>query len=282
MNKIKSIFSISRPVNLSITFIVVIISAMICSNTLDVTFTIFFGALSALLVAAAGNIINDYFDIETDKINRPNRPIPSGKISEKEALQLYLAFNLIAIIIAGLISLMALATVIITISLLFLYSYRLKGTALVGNIVIALCTSLAFVFGGVIVGNTAASFIPALFAFQITLIREILKDVEDLEGDVKSNQITFAGKYGSVKSIQLIKILIILLILTTFYPFVIHLYSVIYFIIVIVLVDLPLLYILKILNVGAIPSNIKQVSLFLKLLMISGLFAIFIGIVWIV
>lgn len=281
MNKINAIIILSRPINLIITFLVVIVSAMICNNELEITLAIIMGSVSAILTAASGNIINDYYDIEIDKINRPNRPIPSGEISTKEAFLLYLIFNFAASIISAFLSSSALIIVILTIMLLFFYSYKFKGTPLIGNMIIALCTSLAFIFGGVIVENIEASFIPALFAFQITLIREILKDVEDVEGDIKNNQITFAGKYGEAKSIQLIKILIIILILTTFYPFIIQLYSVVYFVIVVAIVDIPLLYLLKILNVDKISTNISRISLYLKLLMISGLFAIFSGILWI-
>lgn len=281
MNKIQAIILLIRPINLIITFLVVIVSAMICNNELEISIAIIVGAFSAILVAASGNIINDYYDVEIDKINRPNRPIPSGRISSKEAFLLYLIFNLVAVIISVFISFSALNIVIVTIVLLYFYSYKFKGTRLIGNVIIALCTSLAFIFGGVIVEKIGASFIPALFAFQITLIREILKDIEDVEGDIKNNQITFAGKYGEVTSIQLIKILTIILILTTFYPFIIQLYSVVYFVIVIAIVDIPLLYLLKILNVDKISSNISRISLFLKLLMISGLFAIFSGILWI-
>jgi len=75
MKKILAIIEISRPLNLLITFAVVIVSAIICSEEFKFTATILFGAISAMLVAASGNIINDYYDYKIDKINKPDRPI---------------------------------------------------------------------------------------------------------------------------------------------------------------------------------------------------------------
>ena len=142
-----------RPVNVIFTFLVVWVSAVICGKDLIISLNIIMGALSAALVAAAGNVINDYYDINIDKINRPLRPIASGEISLKEALLFYLVLEFIALSISLSISVEAFLLVLITSLLLFFYSYKLKRIIIVSNLVVALCTALAFLYGGILVSN---------------------------------------------------------------------------------------------------------------------------------
>ena len=79
----------------------------------------------------------------------------------------------------------ALLIVVLSIALLYFYSARLKRTVLIGNLVIGLMTGMAFIYGGVVVGRMERAVVPAIFAFLVNLARELLKDVEDMEGDRK-------------------------------------------------------------------------------------------------
>jgi geranylgeranylglycerol-phosphate geranylgeranyltransferase len=227
---------------------------------------------------ASGNIINDIYDIGIDKINKPLRPLPSDKIKIKEAYALYFIFIVLSIFISALVNEKALAIVLISILILFFYSKYLKRVPIIGNITIAILTGLVFIFGGIAVENPAAAIIPAVFAFLINLIREIVKDMEDVEGDKRAGVITFPIKFGFQKSKIFISLVTICLILYTLYPFITQLYKIEYFIVVMVIVNPILVYCLKILFEDESVKNLKKISNLLKLSMIFGLFAIFLGV----
>ena len=276
--KLTAILKIIRPLNFLITFVSVIVVAIICSPDKLPGLNVFLAALTASLVLASGNSINDIHDIEIDKINKPLRPLPSGKLSIKEAYRLYILLVIVPIVLSFLVSEMALIIVLISILLLFLYSKYLKRILLVGNITVAFLTGLVFIFGGVVVENPAAAIVPAVFAFLINLIREIVKDLEDVEGDTIAGVITFPAKFGFQKSKYIILFISLTLILYTLYPFITQLYKIEYFVVVMVFVNPILVYCLKILFEGHSLKNLKQISNFLKLGMVLGLIAVYLGV----
>lgn len=278
IEKLTSILKITRPINVIITFISVLIAAAICLPNKIPEFYVLLAAFSAALTAASGNIINDLFDIEIDKINRPLRPLPSGKITSREAYFLISVMILGSLIISFLVSYSAFIIVIVSHLLLFLYSKYLKRIPLLGNITVAFLTSLVFIFGGVVVENPAAAFIPAVFAFLINLIREVVKDMQDVEGDKKSSVNTFPIQFGFKKSKFIILFLTLMLILFTFYPFISRLYHIEFFIVVMIFVNPILVYCLKILFQDNATKNLNKISNLLKLSMVFGLIAIFLGV----
>jgi len=254
------------------------VAALICKPNTILTLNLVLAAFAASVVLASGNIINDIKDVEVDRINRPERPLPSGKISRINAYALYLILVLISILISFLLNEMAALIVLLSIVLLFVYSNYLKQIPLLGNITISLLTGLVFIYGGVVVGNPSAAIIPAVFAFLINFIREVIKDMQDVEGDKKANVVTYPIKYGFQKSKILILFLTILLILFTAYPFISKLYKIEYFIIVMVIVNPILIYCLKILFEENSANNLKKISNLLKLSMIFGLLIIYVGV----
>lgn len=276
--KIQTTFELIRPINFLITFITVIVAAFICQPGFVFSSSIILAAFAASFTLASGNIVNDIYDVEIDKINRSSRPLPSGKISCKEALALYFIFLLLSLILSWFINLPAFIIVIITTLILFLYSKYLKRIPLVGNLTVAFLTGLVFIYGGIAVGNYKAAIIPAFFAFLINLIREIVKDMQDVEGDKKSGVVSFPIKYGFKKSKILSFVVSVLLFLFTFYPFLIQLYKIEYFIIVMVIVNPLLIYSIKILFEDHSEKNLDKVSNLLKLNMIFGLIAIYFGV----
>lgn len=277
MKKILAIIKISRPINFLITFFVVISSAIISSEDFYVSQNIFVAAFSASLIAAAGNIINDIFDFNIDLINRPERPLPAKELSINFAIILYIIFTIGGLFLSYSISWDLFFIAILVSLILLLYSYLLKRIILLGNITIAFCTALAFVYGGVAVNNIHAAIIPALFAFLVNLIREIVKDVEDQKGDLENNIITFPLKFGMKSTKIFLSFLIIVLILFTFYPFVNSIYKIEYFIIVLFSVNLILAYVLKLILKNNFENKISQISNLLKLSMLFGLIAILAG-----
>jgi len=275
--KLIAIIKIARPLNFLITFASVIVTAVICLPYKTLGLNVFIAAFAASLVMASGNIINDIHDIEIDKINKPLRPLPSGKITIKEAYGLYISFISISIAISFLINEMAMVIVLVSILILFTYSKYLKRILLVGNITVAFLTGLVFILGGVVVENPLAAIVPAVFAFLINLIREIVKDLEDIEGDIKAGVITCPVKFGFQKSKYVILLISLILILFTLYPFITQLYKIEYFVIVMVIVNPILVYCLKILFEDHSVKNLKRISNLLKLSMVFGLIAIYFG-----
>ncbi len=280
MNFSKKIFAfikITRPINVAITFFVVVVAIIISGNVQSHLITIVLASLSAALVAAAGNIINDIYDVEIDKISHPKRILVLGVLTKKEALFEYRFLNLIAVIISAYLSITLLIIVVISITLLFFYSYLFKQKPLIGNIIIAFLAGMAFIYGGYVSGNPLSAIIPALFAFLVNLIREIVKDIQDIEGDSKLNYGTFPILYGISRSKQLIVIITILLVVFTFYPFIFRLYKIEYFIMIMVFVNPLLILCLKFLYDQKWNNKLSFISSFYKLNMILGLVAIYVG-----
>ncbi len=276
--KLTSIIKLIRPINFLITFISVIVAAIICLPDKIPVINIFIAALAASLVMAAGNIINDIYDVAIDKINKPHRPLPSGKITVKEAYVIYFILLFISIFISTLINEIVIAIVLGSVVLLFFYSKYLKRIPIVGNIAVAFLTGLVFIYGGFVVENPKAAIVPAIFAFLINLIREIVKDMEDVEGDKTAGLKTLPIRFGFQKSKSVALSIIIFLIGFTFYPFVTQLYKIEYFIVVMIVVNPILIYSSKMLFENNSPKNLYRVSNLLKLNMVLGLIAIYLGV----
>jgi 4-hydroxybenzoate polyprenyltransferase len=275
--KILAYISITRPLNVLITFLVVVVAILISQTNQIDTAKIIFASLAAALVTAGGNIVNDIYDIETDRISHPDRALVQGLISKKEAVILYGIFNTLAIIISSKLSDLLLIIVLISIIILFTYSYHLKKLPLIGNLIVAFLTGLAFIYGGFAADNPDAAIVPAAFAFFVNLIREVVKDMQDIEGDSKVGIITFPIKYGLQKSKILILIITFSLILYTLYPFMTELYKIEYFMVIMVFVNPLLILCLKFLFDAKNENNLSVVSNMLKLNMVLGLIAIYLG-----
>ncbi|OGU36810.1 MAG: hypothetical protein A2068_08190 [Ignavibacteria bacterium GWB2_35_6b] len=273
---ITAIIKISRPVNFFITFFAVIIAALISSKSIN-DVNIIFAALAMSFACSAGNIFNDIVDVEIDKINKPDRVLPKEIISIKFAKILYGIFIILSSVCAfynGTNSFLFLAVVN---SFLVLYSTHLKKTILVGNFSVALLTASALIYGAMIAGNINAGIIPAFFAFFANFIREIIKDMEDVEGDSANNINTFPKIYGNKKTFRIILLSTVLLILFSFIPFVYKIYSIEFFIIIMTVVNPLFIIMLKILYKSQNLDALRKASAIVKLNMIIGLFAIYAG-----
>jgi geranylgeranylglycerol-phosphate geranylgeranyltransferase len=153
-----------------------------------------FGTEVALAVAigylftTASNALNDYIDKDIDRVNHPNRPIPSGKISGKTALAFSAAMFGISIALALVLSVFSGVQALLVVSAAFLvqlaYDLKVKKAKTVGNLFIGFQAVLAFLFGGLIVRNLSPVVFMAAASFLAITAREVVKDVEDIKGDV--------------------------------------------------------------------------------------------------
>lgn len=248
--------------------------------------------LSTIAIAAAGNIINDYFDVNIDLVNRPETIIIDKVISRRWAMAWHTIFNLLGVYLAFRLALklnnLFLSFIQITCTiLLWFYSTSLKRKLFVGNFVIALLTSTSLIivllyephlYSPWRVNNAQIRiyevvFAYSLFAFVITIIREVIKDLEDLKGDIWEGCRTTAIVWGINGSKRLCYILIVFLILILILAqvkiFYWHWYIAISYLFF--LVQLPFVWVMILLQSATSSSEYHKLSKFIKLIMLTGI-----------
>jgi len=145
---------------------------------------LFLLSLSTVLIAAGGYVINDYYDVKIDFINNPERVVVGKTIPRRFAILLHIGLSVLGICVGFLVSWKLAAVNVFAVAVLWFYSNLLKRLPFIGNFTVALLTgfSIAMVFFLNPV-HTGLIWVYAVFAFFMTLIREIIKDMEDLKGD---------------------------------------------------------------------------------------------------
>ena len=179
--------ALTRPGNAVLTAIAVIAGAFIASGSdiIDFQMEIAICCVSAMMLVGGGNALNDYNDRESDKENHPNRPIPSGYISAEAALnysQLLLGGGLV-ILIFTLDNKMPFVIALMGMLTLVAYESGLKAAGITGNIAVGFMSGAVFLYAGMAVNNPGPTIWMFGLAFLATISREIIKDIQDLEGD---------------------------------------------------------------------------------------------------
>ncbi|WP_417860394.1 geranylgeranylglycerol-phosphate geranylgeranyltransferase [Winogradskyella sediminis] len=257
-------------------------------------FNFFLLALATVCIAAGGYIINDIYDIETDKINKPKQLIINKHISEKNATTLFVVLNIIGVGLGfylsnGIGKPTFFVIFFITSALLYLYASYLKQIAVVGNVIVSIVVSLSILLVGVFelipvmnvqnkaVQTTFLNIIRdyAFFAFMINLIREIVKDFEDIDGDYKAGIQTLPIVLGRERSSKILFILSLVPIFSIVYYVITYLFKqqivVGYFL---VLVVAPLIFVsIKIFSAKN-KTDYKHISLILKWVMLAGILSL--------
>jgi geranylgeranylglycerol-phosphate geranylgeranyltransferase len=198
---------------------------------------------SVFTISASILVLNDYLDLETDIINAPQRPIPSGIVSKKESLLLTVLLIFFGLYFSYLISIIAFATIIFLLIIGNLYNRFFKKSGLLGNLIVSISVGMTFIFGGISVGepfNKTVIFF-ALIAALIDLGEEIAADAMDIEGDKLINSKSIAIKYGRVKAVKTSSIIFSIVLLLSPVPFFLGWFSFIY-LIPIGIMDLFILY----------------------------------------
>ena len=275
--EMKHYFTLLRPSNFIITVASVFVSCLLAGGTSVNLAAMVIASVAAGLIGSGGMVVNDLFDVEIDRINKPSRPLPSGGVSLRSASFFYATLTgaglLLNILLPPIDQWIAAGASV----LIFLYSYKLKGTPLVGNIVVGGLTGLAFLYGGAAVGNTDRALMPALFAFLINLGREVIKDMEDVEGDARLHAMTFPIKYGMKSAAVAATVFLSTVMASTFIPFVDRQYGITYLVIVVLGVDFVLLFVIASLWKDMTQKNLNRLSTILKFDMLIGLAAIYAG-----
>lgn len=181
-DKIKAFVTLMRPETTPLAMVCVFVGGMVSESMYD-PINLFLAVLVVFFATAGGMILNDYLDLEVDKVSHPNRSVPSGKITAREALYSATLFFLIALAISFVINILCFAIAIFSMFLLVLYEKFFKNQGIIGNMVVGFVSSISFVFGGAAVGQPQNSLIFSTIIFFIVTGREILMDVRDIEGD---------------------------------------------------------------------------------------------------
>ncbi len=192
----------------------------------------FFAFLAVFLVTGGGNVINDYFDVDIDRINKPTRPLPAGLITPSAALAYAGSLFLVGIVLTSRLNALCFVLAALNSFLLVLYAWRLKRSALVGNLLVGYLTGSVFLFGGAAVYalyTPTVLFISAMFA---TISREIIKDVEDVSGDRRVGAKTFPIRYGIPRARTAAAAFMVLAVIVSPLPFLIAAFGLTYLVIV--------------------------------------------------
>jgi len=176
-----------------------LLAAIVCGglDALDsYPFEIIFSMVTVFSFAAAGNSLNDYFDRETDKVAHPDRPLPSGMIKPAGALIVSVILFALAAEYSYFVSSWSLIIVLTSIAVMVGYELLLKAEGFAGNLAISWLTGALFLFGGAAVEKMELAWILAALAFLATLGREVVKDIQDIEGD-KGSRRTLPMRIGT-------------------------------------------------------------------------------------
>ncbi|NHQ60000.1 UbiA family prenyltransferase [Chlorobium sp. BLA1] len=180
------------------------------------------GFLTIFCISATALILNDFFDIETDRINAPYRPLPSGLVSKAEALLLATVVALLGFLSGWMIGVEAFALVLVVWIAGFLYNWRLKKSGIIGNLIVGFSVGMTFVFGGIMVGNPFEKIVwfLALTTMFVDLGEEIAADALDVEGDRKTGSRSLAVRFGPERAMRIAAGIFSLVIAGSAIPFV--------------------------------------------------------------
>jgi len=289
--KIVSLFSVVRGYNIPIIILAQYLSAIFIlapeKRALDILldFNLFLIVFASAITIASGYIINNFYDSQKDLINRPNKSMLDRLVSQKTKLSVYFSLNFLAVLMALIVSWRAFLFFSAYIFLIWFYSHKIKKYAIIGNLTSALLAVVPFFaillyfYNKILfeeienhMSHFAVISAHAMFLFLLLLIREMIKDLENLKGDLANDYKTIPILYNETVSKQIITVLTFMTVIPVYV--LVNIYDVgymdIYFYICFIVMLFFLLYLWK--------SNSKQQYLLLhnvlKFLIVSGVFCI--------
>jgi geranylgeranylglycerol-phosphate geranylgeranyltransferase len=285
MKKIKAIWQLMRLEHGVMIFLAILIGSLIAlKGELPSVKNFVLTFFTALFLEASTFALNDYYDLNIDKKNkRIDRPLVRGDIQPKTALVLFFILFPLGIICSYFVNLTCFIIALITALLAILYDAKMKKIKLIGNFYIAYVMAIPFIFGGAaaIEGDTLsfqidpAIYIIALIAFLAGSGREIMKDVQDFEGDKEKGVRSFPKYIGKRKSNVVAAFFYIVAIIFSFIPFMLKQFPIYYrnyyYLIIVLITDI----ILIVVSLQLIFNKEPNMKLFRK----ASLIAIFIGLI---
>ena len=186
--------------------IAVIIGEIVSIRGYPSSSNLMFGFLTGFFISISSMILNDYFDVNVDKINSPDRPIPSGRVSKRNALGLGLMIGLLGIFSSLFLTQLNVIIAILFWAIAILYDWKGKKIGILGNSMVSMSVAIPYIFGAAALSKTLDPVILTFFcmSFLANLGREITKDILDIEGDktidAKTLAITRGPRFASLIS----------------------------------------------------------------------------------
>lgn len=227
MKKVKGIFQLIRFELPFAAGICVVMGQLLALGEFASLFITLSGFFSVFTISASILVLNDYYDVETDKLNAPHRPIPSNLITPFEALLLSIILLIIGFILSYLITISALLFSIALAIIGFLYNRKFKKSGLLGNILVSFSVGMTFIYGGLTVEWPFHKMVIffSLIAALIDLGEEIAADAMDVKGDLLINSNSIAIKYGKETALKISGFIFFFVVLLTSIPFLLKWFS---------------------------------------------------------
>ena len=281
MRRVLNYFRLIRAVNCLIAAVAVLVGAYL-TNYVIPTVDLILTAISAFLVCAGGNALNDLVDLKTDAINRPDRVLVRGDIGKPTAFYIAVSNTVLGLILSAFVNLWVFVTVATAILLLVAYNLLLKHVPVLGNLIVAIVSGLTFIAGGLAVDFDLTWMLPgpligAVYAVFFHYVRELIKDIQDIEGDSAAGIATLPLKIGVSASVATGLILFFVLVVLTYVPVYYAWFGRFYEVVVIYIVDLPLLALLILIWGNPSRLMLRIGSIGLKAGMLLGLAALVLG-----
>jgi geranylgeranylglycerol-phosphate geranylgeranyltransferase len=278
MAKIEGLLRLIRPLNCIVMSFAVLVGASLTGLGNLQWINLLFGAITAFTLTGAAMAVNDYYDFDIDKINEPNRPIPSGQVSLRASLVTTAILTLIGLSFALIISLYCL--IFATVAWIFMVTYTTIGkrAGFPGNLLVSACVAAPFLFGSLVATNTVTINILlfASMAFLANTGREIAKGIVDIEGDSQHKIKTLAVVFGGKKAALAAATFFILAVCLSPIPVILDIVS-IWFIPFVLITDVGLLWCSVSLMKKPERENSRKIKKTVLFLFIFGLLAFIFG-----
>jgi len=273
----RAVVELARPLNGAIAAVAVLVGAFVARRPTSVEPAVL-GALAAFAAVASANAANDIVDREIDRVNRPGRPIPSGRIGLGTAKSAALLWQAAALVLSALVGGEAFALVASWAVVTTLYSAYVKGVPVAGTVLAAFVGASPFLLGGITQGRIALTAAPFGLAFVVQAARELVKDAEDVEGDARAGVRTLAVALGRDAAILAARLIAIVLMPLAVLPFILRLYGPGYAAVVVV-IEGVLAWLIVSMGGAAEPARLRLWSNGLKTVMVLGLAAFALGVI---
>jgi len=281
MSKAKALLQMIRPINCIMMGFAVIVGASLATRGVfssQVFSNLFLGFVTAFTLTGASMVINDYYDRNIDAINEPNRPIPKGTISPRQALFYAFFLTTVGFLAAFFTNIPSLFISILSWTISAAYATIGKQTGLLGNFLVSICVAVPFIYGSFVVGKgfEMAIILLAIMAFLSNTGREVTKGIVDIEGDRSQNIRTIAVAYGEKTTAVVASVFFILAVVLSPLPLLLNLVSQ-WFLPLVVVTDIGLIASSVLLIRDYSRKNAKKIKNWVLIWFLFGLLAFVAG-----
>lgn len=285
MGKISGFVRLMRPVNCAMMGFAVFVGAVLALSASELGFFnaewlgVLYGFTTGFMLTASSMTINDYYDRAIDAINEPHRPIPSGTVSEREALSVFVVLSVIGFVFAYVTSVICLVVAAISWVVVVTYVTVGKRSGLPGNFLVSVCVAIPFIYGSLAVLNHVplSVWLFTLMAFLSNTGREITKGIVDVKGDKAEGIKTLAVRYGDKNAAVAAALFYVSAVALTPIPSLLNLVSV-WFIPIVLVTDIGLVASSVLLLKNPSRDNAKKIKTLILLWFVIGLLAYVFGV----